>query len=444
MNLFKTHKYSSLILILIHVIMGFIGRTGSIMKIFYIGIFLFSIYDIIIKKNKKEEAFLWACYFVGAEVFFRMTKSTISYEFGKYSVIVVLVIGILVKSGKQRFSLSYFIYLFLLLLGIVFTDVPDGESIRKAIAFNLTGPVVLFISAFYFFKRKITRNTLLEGMVYIILPIFSMISYMYFRTPDLKEIVFRGSANFETSGGFGPNQVATIIGVGAFILILFLFLNKKISGFLFLDAVLLVYFIYRGLLTFSRGGILTGAIAFFVFIGFMFFHNVKIIKLILKYFIVGTVALIGVWLYTSNITGGMLDNRYTGKNSKGEQKEDITSGRLDIINTQFDNFYESPWFGIGVGNGKYERQLSGDGVTAASHNEVTRLVEEHGFLGVIILFILIFVPILHFFKSSNYQRAFLISFYVFWFLTINHSAMRIAFPGFMYGLSLINITRDEE
>ena len=129
------------------------------------------------------------------------------------------------------------------MLGIVFTDVPDGESIRKAIAFNLTGPVVLFISAFYFFKRKITRNTLLEGMVYIILPIFSMISYMYFRTPDLKEIVFRGSANFETSGGFGPNQVATIIGVGAFILILFLFLNKKISGFLFLEIILLLIFL---------------------------------------------------------------------------------------------------------------------------------------------------------------------------------------------------------
>ena len=35
-----------------------------------------------------------------------------------------------------------------------------------------------------------------------------------FKTPDLKDIVFGGAANFATSGGFGPNQVATAIGLG--------------------------------------------------------------------------------------------------------------------------------------------------------------------------------------------------------------------------------------
>ena len=41
------------------------------------------------------------------------------------------------------------------------------------------------------------------------------------------------------------------------------------------------------------------------------------------------------------------------------------------------------------------------------------------------------------------KKAFTISFYLFWFLTINHSAMRIALPGFIYGLSLIRIVPDE-
>ena len=424
--------------------MGFVGRTGGIMKIFYLAIFMYALFDIYKNKNSKDEAFLWGCYFVGAEVFFRMTKSSISYEFGKYSVMIVLMVGMLVKSHQQKFSLSYFIYLFLLLLGIVFTDVPHGESIRKAIAFNLTGPVVLYISALYFYRRKVSRNTLLEGLVFMVFPIFSMISYMYFKTPDLKEIVFRGSANFETSGGFGPNQVATIIGLGMFILAVLVFLNKKLSGYVLLDIIFLIYFTYRGLLTFSRGGIFTGAIAFFVFVLFMFFYKTVLIKVIFKYILIGFVALAAIWLYTSGVTGGMLENRYMGKNSKGEQKEDITSGRIDIINTQFENFYESPWFGIGVGNGKYLRMESDEGVTAASHNEATRLIEEHGFLGVLILMILILVPTAHFINSSNYQRAFLIAFYTFWFLTINHSAMRIAFPGFIYGLSLIKITRDED
>jgi hypothetical protein len=441
--LFQKLKYHPLIYIALHLVLGFLGTTSFVVKLVYFVILLAAIYDIYKYKNKNEEAFLWACYFVGAEVFFRMTKSTVSYEIGKYSVMMMLFMGMVMRSSTQKFSISYFFYLFLLLLGIIFTDVPDGESIRKAIAFNLTGPVVLFISAFYFYKREIPRKKLLEGLFYMILPILSMMTYMYFRTPDIKDIVFGGSANFQTSGGFGPNQVATVIGLGMFILTVFIFLSKRLSGFLIIDVLLLVYFTYRGLLTFSRGGIFTAVLVFFVFVFFMFLYNKNLIILIVKYFTISFVVLVGIWLYTSGVTGGMLENRYTGKNAKGVQKEDITSGRTEIISSQFDSFYDSPWFGIGVGNGKYKRMESGENITAASHNEMTRLIEEHGFLGIVILLILILVPIEHFMKSSNYQRAFLLSFYAFWFLTINHSAMRVAFPGFIYGLSLIKITQKD-
>lgn len=35
------------------------------------------------------------------------------------------------------------------------------------------------------------------------------------------------------------------------------------------------------------------------------------------------------------------------------------------------------------------------------------------------------------------------AFLAFWFATINHSAMRIAAPGFIYGLSLLNVTNEK-
>ena len=441
--MFKNFKYPPLFYIVLQLALGYAGLYNIITKILFFVILLYAMYDIYKYKNQNEEAFLWACYFVGAEVFFRMTKSTISYEFTKYTVMLLLVFGMLVQNSKQNFSVSYFFYLMLLLLGIVFTDVPDGESMRKAIVFNLSGPVVLFISAFYFYKRNISRNKLLEGLFYMLLPMFSMIIYLYLRTPDLREIVFNSAANSTTSGGFGPNQVSTIIGLGMFILMLFLFLNKRISNILALDVIFLIYFTYRGLLTFSRGGIMAGVLVFFVFVFFMFLYKREMIKIIIKYFSIALIALMAIWLYTSNITGGMLDNRYGGKNSIGGEKEDLSSGRIDIILNQFESFYESPWFGIGVGNGKYKRIDSEENLTAASHNEITRLIEEHGAMGIIILFILLMVPLENILNSNNYQRAFLISFYALWFLTIGHSAMRIAFPGFIYGLSLIRINRDE-
>ncbi len=87
----------------------------------------------------------------------------------------------------------------------------------------------------------------------------------------------------------------------------------------------------------------------------------------------------------------MLNNRYTGKNASGVQKKDITTGRADIFAVQFENFLANP-LGIGVGNGKYERKKSLKKVTAASHNEVGRLLEEHGFIGLLLLIIINYNP----------------------------------------------------
>ena len=85
-----------------------------------------------------------------------MTDGVILYETGKYGVILFLLLGIFVGKFKQKFSISLAFYLLLLLLGIVFTRVPEGEYIRKAIAFNLSGPFVLGIAGLYFYKRSIT------------------------------------------------------------------------------------------------------------------------------------------------------------------------------------------------------------------------------------------------------------------------------------------------
>ena len=280
--------------------------------------------------------------------------------------------------------------------------------------------------------------------VFLLLPIFSMISLVYFKTPSLEDLVFTTSSNFATSGGFGPNQVSTMIGVGTFIIAIFIILRVELSKYLFLDILFLAYFTYRGLLTFSRGGMLTAGVAFITFIVCIVLHKRLTFKKLFLYTSVSFALFMGVWLYTTNITGGLISNRYAGKNVKGVQKKDATAGRAAIFEAQLESFYKSPFFGIGVGNGKYKRMQSNIKTTAAAHNEISRLLEEQGILGFIALLILLFKPLVNIYFGTMYQRSFLISFYIFWFLTINHSAMRLAFPGFIYGLSLIKITTDHE
>lgn len=426
-----------------HILIGVAMTIPFIPKIYAILIPFITILYTYSSNNENEEALFFSFYIVGAEVFIRMTKGVLLYETGKYLVIVLLLIGLFKGKVKNKLNFFFIVYFMIILLGIVLTRVPDGESIRKSILFNLSGPICLGIAAIYFYKREIKLSQLINSLYFALLPLISMVVYLYFRTPDLAEIVFGSSANFETSGGFGPNQVATALGFGIFITTVLILLKVNITGYFGLDIFLLFYFIYRGLLTFSRGGLLTGIIAILVFIIFFTISQKGSKVNIVKYLFLGFVFALTVWFYTSSVTGGMISNRYTNKNKQGVKKEDITTGRKDILLNQLTTFLETP-LGIGVGNGKYNRLHSGKKVTAASHNEAGRLLEEHGIFGFATLLGLLIIPILSGIKAKSIEKAFLFSFFIFWFLTINHSAMRIAFPGFIYGLSLIKIIGEED
>ena len=436
--------HNKLWFICIHLVIGFIATILPIGKIYTLLIIVTGIIIILITRNKNEEAMYLLSYLVGAEIFIRAINGAILYETGKYGLILFSLLGIFLGPIKGKISTSLLIYILLLSIGIMFTQVPPGESIRKAIAFNLSGPISLAIFALYCNFRHITIKELNQLLFFLLLPIFSMISLVYFKTPSLEDLVFTTSSNFNTSGGFGPNQVSTMIGVGTFIIAIFIILRVQLSKYLFLDIIFLAYFTYRGLLTFSRGGMLTAGVAFTAFIGCIVLHKRLTFKKLFLYTSVSFALFIGVWLYTTNITGGLILNRYAGKNAKGVQKKDASAGRGAIFEGQLESFYESPFFGIGVGNGKYKRIESNIKVTAAAHNEISRLLEEQGLLGFIALLILLIKPLVNIYFGTMYQRSFLISFYLFWFLTINHSAMRLAFPAFVYGLSLIKIKTEHE
>ncbi len=436
-------KYSRLFLSLFHLILGVLLLVGIVAKVYSTLIVAFGILFIIRSKNEYNQAMMWSAYMVGAEVLFRMSGGMFFYELPKYSVLLFLLIGLIVEQRKHHVSVSYLIYILLLLIGIAFVNIPFNESIRKAIAFNLSGPILLGVSAIYFYKRKLTIDGLLKMLFFMGLPIISMLSLLYFKTPDIKSIAFGSAANFDASGGYGPNQVATILGAGVFIFTVHLLFKRYFFLLFIIDAFFFMYLIYRGLLTFSRGGMITSFIAVVSFVFFYILSKEKKAKNILKYS--GLIFVLGIvlWTYTANVTGGMLTNRYTNKNAAGITKKDMSTGRVTLFKNELGEFYNHPFFGIGVGGSKYSR-MENLGITAASHNEISRLLSEHGMIGLVMLFLLIIIPIRNALSQSYLAKAFLSAFLLFWFLTINHSAMRIAFPGFIYGLSVSIILMNEK
>lgn len=432
-------------LIVLHVLIGvMVYGLRFTSKVYFIFLLVYFLIDII-NSNKRRRVVhvLIACsYIVGCEVFLRMTGGNFLYEVAKYLVIVFVFIGMLFDGINSR-SFPFFIFLILLIPAIFVTGATAtfDTNIRTAVMFNLSGPICLAFVALYCYDKKIYIRDLQDILLAALLPIISTTVYLFLFTPNIRDIITGTYSNFATSGGFGPNQVATALGLGMFIVTARYFMVSPSLNMKILNLVILGAISYRGLVTFSRGGIYTAVIVIIAFV-FLYYKSSKVInkqRIIraLSLFI-GLVAL--TWVFSSIQTGGLIEKRYANQDAAGREKEELATGRVALISFELEEFISNPFLGVGAGKIK-ELRFEKEGRAAASHNEVSRILGEHGMLGIIAFLIIFTVPLLY--RIRNRKNIFFYSFYLFWFLTVNHSSMRIAAPAFIYGLSLLNITYEK-
>ena len=412
-------------------------------KLYGFSILILGLYYVIKTRNINNEVLIVAAYIVGSEVFLRMTGGNILYEFSKYGVMVFLALGMF-YSGFSKSSIPFWVYLLLLLPGIIVsTETLNLQSdLRTSIAFNISGPACLGIASIYTFNRRILYSQLNSVLLTLGLPIISTTVYLILYTPELKTILTNTGSNPETSGGFGPNQVSTILGIGMFIFFSRLILASKTKILFILNLIILFNIVYRGLVTFSRGGIITGFVMILILL-VMLFKNINSFARSRLYvlFIFMSFVFALTWLYTSNQTGGLIDKRYSNQDALGRKKESQFTGREDIWDSEIAAFEDHPVFGIGIGKGlEIRRDMTGETIT--SHNEITRTFAEHGTMGIIALLIVFLTPF--FLYLDNKYNIYIFCFLIFWLMTINHAAMRIAAPAFVYSLSLLKVYMDEE
>ncbi|MFK7831966.1 MAG: O-antigen ligase family protein [Winogradskyella sp.] len=431
--------------LVLHVIIGIlIFFNESLSKIYFFIVFAYFLYRIILApKNKKTIQVLYACsYFVGAEVLLRMTGGSFSYEGIKYLIILFSLIGMFYK-GLSGNSYPYFIYILLLIpsIFVASTTLSFDANFRTNIAFVLSGPICLGIAALFCYDKKVSIKELHSLLLYMALPIISHTVYIFFYNPSVKEVLSNTGSNRATSGGWGANQVATVLGIGMFIFAARLFSKSPTIGLKILNVVIFSAIGFRAFVTFSRGGVITAMITILAFL--VIYYSVVSRKKknnIVTLFFLFCVSLSITWFVSSNQTNGFIDLRYANKDHLGREKQDISTGRGELFQKEIEGFITNPFFGIGSSRAKDERiEQDGQGVT--SHNEVSRILAEHGMLGVIILVILILKPLD--LRSKNKNNYYFYAFLCFWFATINHSSMRIAAPAFIYALALLNVTNEK-
>lgn len=408
------------------------------MMLYFLIVSIYFIVKIIREKDKFLWALIAASYFTGAEVYIRMTKASPFWETGKYFVILFSIIGIGLI-GFKRSAVPYVIYFLLLIPGVLvaYDQLAYDLNFRKSVLFNLSGPICLSVACVFAYGRTIRLTDLLKVLDYMVYPLISTTVYIILHQPTGKEIFTSTASNLDASGGFSGNQVATILGLGFFILLTRFFIPYKNVLVHWTMMFFMALMGYRALLTFSRGGVVAAVIMGAVFVAVYYFRvSLKGKAMLTTKLVILSVGVVMLWGYSELQTGGMITNRYTNKDALGREKEDITTGRATLAEAELHAFKQNPIFGLGVGRVSeyFEDELS---IDLPTHNEISRLFSEHGAFGILALLTLIFAPIIT--KLQGRKNIYFWSFFLFCFLTMGHSSMRIAAPAFIYALCLLNV-----
>jgi hypothetical protein len=439
-----------ILLILAHVGLGFV--LFAIPQITKYCILIFTSYGLIKIISKKNQGYntahLYAAYIIGFEILLRMTKSVIIYEYGKLAIVILFFIGIIVEKLKRETPSVILIYIACLCPAILLTihaslEGTNFKSGFELLTYNLSGPIALTVSVFYFYKRKMSLSEFREISYWMILPLFTMLIYIVLKARSYTEIVFDYSANTFESGGFGPNQVSTILGLGIFLIGFSFVFSYKLTFSRYLDLIMVIIFFYRGLLTFSRGGIISPIISIVLM---LLIISTYFPKRIFNGRMLGIVIISGIVGFYSFVranekSGGFLEERYQGNTlgTKYTGQKVLWDGRDKLLSGDLIVFLENPILGVGPGLAQIRRsQITG--FSAASHTEFSRMLSEHGIFGIFALCILIWLPIKEFKRlKSYYNKAILVGCTSFAFLSMSHSGMRTACPSFIFGLAFINI-----
>ncbi len=383
---------------------------------------------------KPEQVAGAAAYVTGAETLWRMTGAAIFWEFGKYALIIILLIAIF-RSGRLKGPLWPLFYFLFMLPSIVLpmSDVGSDEF-RNQVSFNLSGPLALAISVWYFSTLELTHEQIQRVFVSLIGPTTGVAAIALFDTLSASTIYFTNNSNFITSGGYGPNQVSTALGLGALMAFL-LSLNPKASrGIKVVMAVMLIILTAQCALTFSRSGLYAAGGSAIIGVFYLFRLPKTKIKIIS-----GIVILV---LFATFIALPQLDSFTDGALSKRFINTKLT-GRDRLIMADLQAWSDHPLFGVGPGQAKTYRQDYRANTSA--HTEFSRMLAEHGSFGLAAIFLLLLMAIQYIYRprpgSNKAITAAMISWSFFYMLT---AAMRLVAPAFTFGLAAVSISTEDK
>ena len=384
--------------------------------------------------DKIERVAYAAAYITGAEVLWRMTDAYLPWEIGKYAVAAIFISAML-RFRRTTPPLLPILY-FALLLPSVFLTFQNSSltQARSLLSSNLSGPFCLMVAGCFFSQLSLTRKDLLRMFLLLIGPVIGVATLAAAGISSLDNIVFTNESNFDASGGFGPNQVSSILGAGALAAFLVLLDRDTHLNVKFLVLAIMLFLSVQAALTFSRGGLynLVGAIALASI--FLLKDSRTRIQFVLAVVLICSLSYFVILPRLDSFTNSAFSARF----------EDFeATGREEIVQMDLEIWLDHPILGVGPGMAKDIRAELGR--EASAHTEFSRLLSEHGLFGLAALFCFLLAAALNVLKArTTRERALIVAISGWSFLYMLNAATRLVAPSLMLGLAFVSFIPGRE
>lgn len=397
---------------------------------------------VVLKKDLLGIITVFA-YLTGSEVLWRQVRAPLPYLFAPYVLIGLSVIAVIVLLGKvSNTGRQAALYIALLLPPIVITARTGGDDARELIAFALSGPIALgtlvMLTSQLAAKPAMYRRILWATLISTIGPLTIALADVQAVLAVYGSISFSTQSNSITSGGFGPVQVSSALGLGVLCAVLLIISERQLLPRVIASLAGFVL-IVQTLLTFSRGGSFSVGIALAV-VAVVQARNRRVrnrvaaiatVALVLAYFLVFP------WL--DSFTAGKFQERFSS----------TRSARTELAANDTEIFKRNFMFGVGPGMTKYQRltytvcQLRNDkcNAEASSHTEFTRMLGEHGIPGIMAMVVLA-VLIAQVFRTTRANRLFAVAFITWAVAQMFYANLRVVAVPFAFGIAFLSIRDD--
>jgi len=381
-------------------------------------------------------------YLPGTEIIWRQSRAPIPFYVAPYLAIAIAgAAGFMVLQSISKPGRSAVFYLALLVPSVVVTISVASTTAREAVTFALVGPVTLaalvvlcsHVVVEPWFFRRLLWALVIGGVGPLVIALTAINDTL----AAGGTVDFGSEANFITSGGFGPVQVSSVMGLtvlGAILLVVF----ERDPAPRMLAAGLAVLATIQSFLTFSRGGMFGTAIA----LGALAISQTRSPegrKRVIA--VVGVAFAFGYFVIVPRVddfTEGAFRERF----------EDTSSGRTGLATNDLEIFKENLAFGVGPGMSKYSRlpyeqcRLRADECNneASSHTEFTRMLSEHGLVGLgsMVVFATIVVQAV---RRSGPSMSICITFLAWAVAQMFYANMRVVAIPIAFGLAFVRVER---